>query len=238
MLDAPDIQTPHIRLSNLRYSQKGRELVSVPDLEVGQCGVTAVMGSNGAGKSLLLRLMHGLIAPTDGRVFHFGKPASAETRMNQSFVFQTPVLLRRTAKANVSFVLKARGVVDTNAGELLERVGLSERSSTPARRLSGGEKQRLAIAQALATNPKTLFLDEPTASLDPASVLMIEEILKEAVSNGVRIIIVTHEAMQAKRLADDVVFLASGKVVEQSDADSFFNQPKTTTAQNYLSGRL
>ena len=238
MFDTGHTAAAYLRLRDLTYEVEGRRLLDVPDLAFSCSGISVVMGPNGAGKSLLLRLMHGLIQPTGGQVLCDERALTEQSRLSHALVLQSPVLLRRTAEANVRFVLKARGLPVARCDELLERVRLADRGKTPARRLSGGERQRLAIALALATDPKVLFLDEPTASLDPASVQMIEAILRRIVAAGVRVVLVTHDAMQARRLADDVVFMSAGQIVEHTPANEFFDAPKTRQARDYLEGRL
>jgi tungstate transport system ATP-binding protein len=154
-------------------------------------------------------------------------------------VFQKPVLLRRSVAANIDFVLKLKGKVDTvRRNELLAQASLFDRAAQPARALSGGEQQRLALARALASDPEVLFLDEPTASLDPTSTLAIETSIRAASLRGVKIILVTHDAGQARRLSGDVVFMHLGKVVEHSSADVFFTKPTCHVARDYLTGRL
>lgn len=200
-------------------------------------GCTMVMGPNGAGKSLLLKLLHGLIAPTSGTIDWRGQGARDVTA-RQALVFQKPVLLRRSVAANVDFVLKVRGKDRARGTALLEHVGLAHKAGQPARLLSGGEAQRLALARALATDPDLLFLDEPTASLDPASVLAIETIVTQARARGVRIIFVTHDMGQARRMADDVVFLNRGRIAEHSPAHEFFPTPQSAAARDHLNGRI
>jgi len=223
----------------LVYSVGGRNLVDNVDLALSATSLTVVMGPNGAGKSLLLRLMHGLIAPTAGEVRWGGQPMDVNLRARQALVFQRPVLLRRSVAANIRFVLKHR---DNNSPErlqeLLEEVGLADRAGQPARLLSGGEQQRLALARALAVRPRVLFMDEPTTSLDPASTASIESIVVRAHQRGVKVVFVTHDLGQARRLADDVVFLNRGRLVEHSSAARFFQNPESQAARDYLSGRL
>ncbi len=207
------------------------------DLDLDPRGCTMVMGSNGAGKSLLLKLLHGLMKPTSGAIdWHGHSPAAAMPR--QALVFQKPVLLRRSVAANLDFVLKVRGKDVIRRAALLDHVGLLHKADQPARLLSGGEAQRLALARALATDPEVLFLDEPTASLDPTSVLAIEGIVSEARNRGVRIIFVTHDVGQARRMADDVVFLHAGRVAEHSAASDFFPAPRSRVARDYLDGKI
>ncbi len=205
------------------------------DLETSGC--TMIVGPNGAGKSLFLKLLHGLIQPTSGRIDWGGLPA-AQATARQALVFQKPVLLRRSVAANIDFVLKARRQDPARRDALLAHVGLAHKARQPARLLSGGEAQRLALARALATDPEVLFLDEPTASLDPASVLAIETIVNEARAAGTRIVFVTHDMGQARRMADDVVFLHRGRVAEHSPAADFFSGPQSQAAQDYLNGRI
>ncbi|WP_412048823.1 ATP-binding cassette domain-containing protein [Hoeflea sp. Naph1] len=231
-----------LRIERLVLEAAGKTLVNVEKLTLDPHSVTVIMGPNGAGKSLLLRLVHGLIAPTRGWI-SWGEVASGEaTRSTQAMVFQKPVLLRRSVAANIDFVLRRRAGTkaerQVRRDELLARVGLADRAEQPARLLSGGEQQRLALARALATRPKVLLLDEATASLDPASVQMIEQIVLASSTEQTKIIFVTHDLGQARRLADDVAFLHHGQLTEHRPAGEFFAQPTSEAAKAYLSGRI
>src|SRR6056297_1779914 len=206
-------------------------------LDLGASGCTMIMGPNGSGKSLLLKLLHGLIQPTEGQIL-WGRHAAADVTARQALVFQKPVLLRRSVAANIDFVLQARGKDRARRDALLDHVGLAHKAGQPARLLSGGEAQRLALARALATDPEAMFLDEPTASLDPASVLAIERIVSEARDRGVRILFVTHDIGQARRMADDVVFLHRGRVAEHRPAAEFFPEPRCAAAREHLNGGI
>jgi tungstate transport system ATP-binding protein len=222
----------------LVLTRGGARLIDGLDLDLGPAGCTMVMGPNGAGKSLLLKLLHGLMAPDTGRIdWNGAAPGPAVTR-RQALVFQKPVLLRRSVGANLDFVLRARGQDRARRDALLDHVGLAGKADQPARLLSGGEQQRLALARALATDPEVLFLDEPTASLDPTSVLKIEEIVADARDRGVRVVFVTHDVGQARRLANDVVFIHRGRVLEHAPADRFFPTPDARAARDYLDGRI
>ena len=222
-----------LALRDVVVARGGARLIDGLSLDLGPSGCTIVMGPNGAGKSLLLRLMHGLIAPDAGTVDWNGTQAAAATG-RQAMVFQKPVLLRRSVRANLAFVCRDRARV----AALLDHVGLAAHADRPARLLSGGEAQRLALARALATDPEVLFLDEPTASLDPASTRMIEDSVMAARARGMRLVFVTHDAGQARRLADDVVFLHRGRVAEHAPADRFFPRPASGVARDYLDGRI
>lgn len=223
----------------LSYLAAGKTLINSVSLDFAATGITAILGFNGAGKSLLLRLLHGMIDPTAGTVLWNGFPIGIAGRKRQAMVFQKPVLLRRTVLDNVRFVLANSGENHTaNAAEVLERIGLAEFAGMAARRLSGGEQQRLALGLALARNPEILFLDEATASLDPVSIQAIEEIVSNAEKEGTKIIMVTHDIGQAKRLASEVVFLDEGRVTSKLDANAFFRDPLSDAARAYLNGKL
>lgn len=201
---------------------------------------TLVIGPNGAGKSTLLRLCMGLALPTEGRITWGGRADAKPTR--RAFVFQRPVMLRRNVAANVAYGLTHAGYprekLAARTAELLERVGLSGLALRPARRLSGGEQQRLALARALARDPELLLLDEPTASLDPAATRSVEEIIRIAAQSGIKIVMASHDLGQVRRLAGDVVFMVRGKVREQTPAKDFLKTPSTSEAVAFVNGDL
>lgn len=211
-------------------------------LSVGQPGLTVVLGPNGAGKTVLMRTLAGLVRPASGLVRWNGRTPSPELSRKLGFVFQKPVLFRRTALQNIEFGLRNLGVTREDARQRAEQAlaeaGLSALAEAPARRLSGGEQQRLAIARALALSPEVLFLDEPTAHLDPAATALIEAVVKATASRGVPVVHVTHDLAQARRLADRVVFLHRGEILDQQPADDFFLNPKSKVAGAYLNGEL
>ena len=226
----------------LCFDAGGKRLIDGVDIDIRPGRRTVVMGANGAGKSLLLRLLHGLIRPTAGEVFWRGRPLNREGRLAQAMVFQRPVLLRRSALANLRFALSVRGLSGperaAREAEALERSRLGGLAGRPARVLSGGEQQRLAVARALACAPGLLFLDEPTASLDPGSTRAIERLVREAHESGVAIVLVTHDTGQARRLGDDLVFLHGGRVVETGRAPDVLDAPRSESARAWLEGRL
>lgn len=226
----------------LAYEAGGRWLVDDIDLVIHPRSATAVMGPNGAGKSLLLRLLHGLLQPSAGAVTWAGRPADAAIRRRQAMVFQKPILLRRSTAANLDYALRLTGLSAARRRQrraaLLELGQLAHLAQTPARLLSGGEQQRLALVRALALEPEILFLDEPTASLDPAATLAIEALIAEAHAAGAAIVLVTHDRAQAQRLTRRVVLLWHGRIVEDEDAASFFTSPRTALARAFLSGQV
>jgi len=223
----------------LSLTVDGKKLLDTIDLDLHAGSISVLMGANGAGKTLLLRLLHGLEAPTAGHVVYADQAMNQSIRRRQAMVFQKPVLLRRSVRANIDFVLGLSARPERHrCDRLLDDVGLLSRAHQPARLLSGGEQQRLALARALATNPEILFLDEPTASLDPASVVQIEAAVLAAHHRGIKVVFVTHDLAQARRLADEIVFLHHGRIVERSDADTFFTRPASDAARAYVEGRI
>ncbi len=231
-----------VELKGIVYQTGGKRVIDGIDATIETRRITAIMGPNGAGKSILLRLMHGLITATEGEILWAGRPMDRLLAHWQAMVFQRPVLLRRSVAANVSHALGLRGIErDQRAirvDEALKLAGLERHASTPARVLSGGEQQRLCLARALSLEPDVLFLDEPTSSLDPASTLAIERLLLDAQRRGIKVILVTHDIGQARRLAHDVMFMHHGRVIEHQDAESFFDDPRSEGARAFLSGGL
>ena len=232
---ASNLNEPVLAVRSLRLCLGGQELLRGLDFNCYESGVTLVMGANGAGKSLFLRSLHGLL-PAQGDVEFAGR-SLRETQSEQAMVFQKPTLLRRTVEQNMLFAAP-EGTSTSQIDALLREVHLNDKAKQPARRLSGGEQQRLALARALLTKPRILLLDEPTASLDPGSVLIIERLIQQAADAGVKVIFVSHDIGQAKRLASDVVFLHQGKITEHTSAQIFFDQPASREAQAYLAGEL
>jgi tungstate transport system ATP-binding protein len=198
---------------------------------------TVLIGPNGSGKTTFLRVAMGLLAPTGGQITWGGRSDVPPER--RAILFQRPVMLRRTAGANIRYALRGAAAVRQNrVSELLRLVGLAAFEDRPARRLSGGEQQRLGLARALAREPEVLFLDEPAASLDPAATKSIEDLIREVASQGIKIVMTTHDLGQARRLAGNIVMLHRGSVVETGDAQSFFAAPQSNAAQRFLAGEL
>lgn len=204
-----------------------------------------VVGPNGAGKSVLLRLLHGLLQPTAGAVRWAGGGGRdrGQRRMpRDAMVFQRPVMLRRSALANAAYPLKLAGLPRAErlarARAALERVGLGELAGRAARRLSGGEQQRLALARAAVLSPEVLFLDEPCANLDPAATRAVEAIVVDIAAHGTKVVMTTHDLGQARRLAGEVLFLHRGRLLEHAPAAAFFAGPKAPEAAAFLRGEL
>jgi len=228
-----------LELNDISYCVNEKYILQRISLKLPSQGVTAIMGFNGAGKSILLKIMHGIIKPTTGTVHWNQQPSDAKHRLSQAMVFQKPVLLRRSVKANIDFVIKQRGTHNPAArNALLIKVGLEKKASQPARLLSGGEQQRLALARALACQPDIVFLDEATASLDPASSAIIEQIVSNEAASGTKVIMVTHDAAQAARISEQIVFMDAGRITDFDTTEQFFNAPSSQAAAAYLEGRL
>ncbi|MBX9588348.1 MAG: ATP-binding cassette domain-containing protein [Hyphomonadaceae bacterium] len=236
MRDRPT--TLPIRFENVAFAAGVTSILRNVTLSIAPGSPTILMGPNGSGKTTLLRLAMGLLRPVAGRILY----AEHETvvRHRHAIVFQKPAMLRRTAARNVAFALQAAGRMPSVAtvARLLNVVGLGALAERPARRLSGGEQQRLALARALARDPEVLFLDEPTASLDPAATKAVEDIVMRTAEGGVKIVMATHDLGQARRIAGDIVFLANGLLVEHASAAAFFSEPATSQAKRFVAGEL
>jgi tungstate transport system ATP-binding protein len=202
---------------------------------------TIILGPNGAGKSVLMRLCHGLLAPTSGRIA-WAVPERPGERRRQAMVFQRPVMLRRSALANVEYALGLAGVERgeraRQARAALESVGLAHLAGRAARVLSGGEQQRLALARAWALRPEVLFLDEPTANLDPGASAEVERIIQAIHAAGTKVVMSTHNLGQARRLGDEIFFLHEGRLVERAPVDRFFDRPASAEAEAFIKGEL
>jgi tungstate transport system ATP-binding protein len=230
-----------LRLVDVSYEAGGKQLLDRVTLTIDAGPRTIVLGPNGAGKSILMRLCHGLLQPTSGKVL-FNGPETIEGRRRHAMVFQRPVMLRRSALDNVAYGLALSGMRRAQrlreAQEALERVGLAHLAAQPARTLSGGEQQRLALARASALRPELLILDEPTANLDPSAAQGIEFAIQRMHEAGTKIVLITHNLGQAHRLGDEVVFLDAGRVTEQAPVSQFLQSPASPQAAAFIKGEL
>ena len=228
-------------VDGLGFSVREQWLIKDVSFSLGARGRTFIVGPNGAGKSILLRLCHGLLSPTTGTV-RWASGSSRQQRQRQAMVFQKPVLFRRSARANVEYALSVRGVakkdVRQRADDALAATGLTGIAHRQARVLSGGEQQRLVLARAWALRPRVLFLDEPAAHLDPAATAAIEDVIEQISNAGSKIIMVTHDLGQVRRLADEVLFLHQGQLLEQTASEDFLTHAKTQEARAFVEGQL
>ena len=229
-------------LENLGFTAGGREIIKGVSCEIAAGTRTVILGPNGSGKSVLMRLCHGLLRPTSGRVLWHSNDVSRRRAHGQAMVFQRPVMLRRSAIANIVYALKLAGIAPAEcqlrAEDVLVAVGLESVAHRPARVLSGGEQQRVALARAWALGPAVLFLDEPTANLDPNATRDIEHIIGAIHASGTKIIMSTHSLGQARRLGDEILFLSDGRLVERAATDAFFRTPQSQEAATFLRGEL
>lgn len=230
-----------VELRDLSLSIGGKTLIDGISATLAAGPLTLIMGPNGAGKSLLLRLCHGLIKPTSGSIVWHGAPSHWPVR-EQAMVFQKPVMLRRSVAANVAYPLKLRGMGRAEreplVREALARTGLAELARTNAWVLSGGQQQRLAIARAWVLDPQILFMDEPTASLDPAGTRDVEALIRAVHEAGTKVVMTSHRTDQVRRLASEVLFLHKGRLIEAGPADAFLRRPQSAEARAYLAGEL
>jgi tungstate transport system ATP-binding protein len=230
-----------LRLAEASFAVGGRTIIDRVSLEIESGPSTIILGANGAGKSVLMRLMHGLLKPSSGRI-DWNAPERPRAPRKQAMVFQRPVMLRRSAYANVAYALKIAGIPEPERGvlvrESLESVGLSHLARRSARVLSGGEQQRLALARAWALHPEVLFLDEPTASLDPSAAREIESVIKAFYAAGTKVVMATHNLGQARRLGDEILFINQGRLVERAPVEQFFSKPESAQAAAFIKGEL
>jgi tungstate transport system ATP-binding protein len=236
---APTHDLP-IALEKVSIVARGNPILAEVSLAIAPGAPTVLIGPNGSGKTTLLRLLMGLIRPSRGRVLRGDREGVGPERC--SIVFQRPAMLRRSAAGNIRYALAAAGLPRNQraarCSELLALVGLSDLARQPARRLSGGEQQRLALARALAKNPAVLFLDEPTASLDPAATKAVEDVIRDVAARGIKVVMATHDLGEARRLAGEIVLLHRGRVVEKAKAADFFATPRTAEAKKFVAGEL
>ena len=228
-----------IYIKDLSLILDERKILSSLNFSINSDDVTVIMGPNGAGKSIFLKILNGILTPTSGCITWNNKKQFSDTLNTQAFVFQKPILLRRSVIANLDymgFVLGYKKKISKD--RLLEIVQLQKQKNQPARMLSLGEQQRLSLVRSLMVRPNLLLLDEPTANLDPGSTKIIEDIVLNLKKMGIKIIFVTHNILQAKRIADDIIFLNKGKMVAHLGKKEFFSNSKSIEVQNYLNGIL
>lgn len=229
-----------IRFDQVGVSRGSAAILDGITLEIEAGPPTVLIGPNGSGKTTLLRTAMGLLVPTRGRMTWGGREEVPPRR--RAFVFQRPTMLRRSAGANLRYALRATQLPAAQHAarieELLSLVGLEGLDRRPARRLSGGEQQRLALARSLARSPDVLFLDEPTASLDPAATKAIEDVIRAVAASGIKIVMSTHDLGEARRVAGEIILLHRGRVVERAAAMELLNSPKTAEAKSFITGEL
>lgn len=229
-----------MRAKGITVSRRGKRLLGPVDMTFDDIGITVVLGPNGAGKTTFLKALHGLERLSAGHV-RWNVP-DEDARPRQAYVFQTPIILRRSVAQNLAYPLNLVGVGKATVADKVqkwaEHIGLGDALDRPATRLSGGEKQKLALARALIGEPDVLFLDEPCTNLDGRSTREIEGLLRAAHKKGTRIIMATHDLGQARRMANDIVFLFDGCIHESGPAITCFETPETPALRAFLKGDI
>jgi tungstate transport system ATP-binding protein len=224
-----------LSLCDIGLMRAGQPLVDDLSFTIAPGSIVMLLGPNGAGKSLVLKLCHGLIEPDRGEIRWAHLTA-------HGFVAQHPIFLRRSALRDILHALSLakwpRPARSTRAMRALIKFGLKKFTYHPARQLSGGEQQKLAIARAWAMKPDVLLLDEPTASLDLKATKDVEHHIRMLSREGVTIIMSTHDIAQARRLADRILFIKAGRLVEDAPAQKFFKRPLSIDARHFLAGLL
>ena len=224
-----------IKTKNLTYKIKAKIILSNLNFQIFQRGISCIIGPNGAGKSVLLKIISGLITPTAGML-------SIDKKCKTVYVSQKTIFLRRSVYQNLIYPLKINNIYSKIGHDkiinFLEISNLMIFKNHSARNLSVGQQQLLAVIRGLIIEPKILLLDEPCSNLDPKSTNIIEQIIEDSSKSGIKIILVTHDILQTKRLADDIIFLHNGEIVEHSNKNFFFNESKCIQVENYLNGKL
>ena len=228
--------TAALTLRNVSYSHEKGKALQDTNLEISRKKTTVILGPNGAGKSILLKICHGLLEPSSGTL------EFADQNATSAMVFPKPTLLRRTVLQNLCFMLDIMGIKgneqETRAIDALKEFSMDGLADRPARTLSSGEKQRLSLIRALLPGPDLLFLDEPTANLDPKATAKLEDMIGRSRENDMTIVMASHDLMQARRIAEDIIYIEDGVVIEKSPAEAFFSSPKSEQAKNFIEGRL
>ena len=229
-----------LTLTNARVLRGGKTILDADHYSLDAEGFSIVLGPNGSGKTTFLKVLHGVARLSEGER-HWSCPEE-EAIQHQAYVFQTPTMLRRSVRQNLAYPLKLLGLPKIEVSERVEkwarRIGLQGALDRPAPRLSGGEKQKLALGRALIRNPKVLFLDEPCANLDGRSTREIETLLANAHSKGTRMVMATHDIGQARRLASDLIFMLNGKIHEVGSAGEIFTDAKQPQTRAFLDGDI
>lgn len=237
---------PLLQIKNLQKSFGEKQILKGIDLTITKGSVTVILGASGCGKSTFLRCLNGLEPVQGGEILYHGndlakgKTEWQKVRQKIGMVFQSYDLFpNMTVMENIllgplKVQKRQKEEVLKQARELLNRVGLADRENDYPRQLSGGQKQRIAIVRALCMNPEIMLFDEVTASLDPVMVREVLNVILQLAEQGMTMIIVTHELDFARHVADEIIFMEGGKIVEQSDPEQFFKHPKTESAQQFL----
>lgn len=236
-----------IKLEHITKNFKNLKAVDDVSLEIKKGEIVCLIGPSGSGKSTVLRCINGLEVPESGDVYIYdqkldlnGEDKGRQLRNKMGFVFQhfnlfpNMTVLENLTLAPIQVMKKSKSEAEEIACQYLKRVGLLDKKDEYPNKLSGGQKQRVAIARSLCMNPEIMLFDEPTSALDPEMVIEVLEVMQELAQEGITMVVVTHEMGFARTVADRVIFLEDGKIIEENNAEDFFSQPKTQRAQDFL----
>lgn len=222
---------PSLTLKNILVSKNGRDILRIEDASIPSSGITALIGPNGSGKTTLLKLLHGLIQANSGTI--------DTNQLRSALVLHHTPLIKGSTRLNLQIIKDAiPHLTNQDIDFALEEYGLTHLANQVATKLSAGERQRLSLARAKLQNAQFIFLDEPTANLDPNATDQIETLILEMAKSGIGFIVATHDLGQAKRISDNVLLLANGSIAEQNDISSFFDHPNTDIAKKFISREL
>ncbi len=221
-------------ISNLNYEINNNFILKNINIRTSEKDITIIAGNNGSGKSTLLKILHGLI-DIQQKTIKWGNYTISDVKRNQSMVFQNPVLLNRTTYENLIYVIKQRNIKDKYyIEEIIEKLNLRNIINLNAKYLSGGERQKVAIAMAIIGNPKIIFLDEPTSQLDPVYKNEIEFIINALAKNNTKIFMTSHDISQIRRIGKEIIFLDNGGILYQNSVVEFFKEKQCDLIENYI----
>ncbi|WP_195599347.1 amino acid ABC transporter ATP-binding protein [Longibaculum muris] len=235
-----------IKVEHITKQFNDLKAVNDVSLEIKKGEIVCLIGPSGSGKSTVLRCINGLEKPEKGLIYlndQLLDPKEShyrELRNKMGFVFQhfnlfpNMTVLENLTLAPIQVMKKSKSEAEEIACQYLKRVGLLDKKDEYPNKLSGGQKQRVAIARSLCMNPEIMLFDEPTSALDPEMVIEVLEVMQELAQEGMTMVVVTHEMGFARTVADRVIFLEDGKIIEENNAEDFFSQPKTQRAQDFL----
>ena len=223
-----------LKINNLNYSVNGNNILKNINIVCEEPGITIIAGNNGSGKSTLLKLLHGLI-DTEEEKITWNNDNNIKIKKYQSMVFQNPILLNRTVRENLEYIMKSNNKDRKNsAEEVIDKLNIENIAHISAKYISGGERQKVAIAMAIIRDPKIIFLDEPTSQLDPVYKNEIEHIISSLSNDGVKIFMTTHDISQIKRIGKEIIFIEKGKVLFQNKVKYFFNDKHCELIEKYI----
>ena len=223
-----------LNIKNLNYMSKDKKILKDINLITSEKKITIIAGNNGSGKSTLLKILHGIIQHTSGTI-NWGEIPVHEVRKKQSMVFQNPILLNRTTFENIMYVAKRKNIESNESvDKIIKQLNLESIINIESKYLSGGEKQKVAIAMSIISNPKIIFLDEPTSQLDPVYKNEIENIITNLSENNTKIFMTSHDIAQIDRIGKEIIFLDGGEIIFHNKVKDFINEKGNSIIRNYV----